>query len=153
MTSDEKLKDVLGAIFKRKGKETSNTRLYDNLPDATKRNLTVTAAVNGDDLPVIVSNPREDYWVIVGTKYIMLIDRGHSTLIDGTKLASVDVNFDEIFTSHKPSKANIKHLWLKDNSGVKSAIEVEQGAPLIGVLNVLMHITMLNQNRTSRAHC
>lgn len=140
MTEGESLKSVLNSIFCRRGKETENTRLFENLPQQVQAELSADIFFRRDELSVLASVLDTDRWLLITTQRIFFNRKGELTSLDCAQLANVTPALVVDASKGIRRKNELMSLKVVSKLGVEQIIEVESGSPYFGVLNVLMHI-------------
>lgn len=145
ITNTESRKDILRAIFIRKGKETDRTKVFENLAAEIRTKLLARAALLTCELPVVASVLNQDRWVLITTTRIVAVERDQTTNVDLNLLRDATVDLLADVRQGNRSKDELSILRLSLEGGKEQLIQVESGAPHIGIWNVLKHAAGQNQ--------
>jgi hypothetical protein len=144
MTESEKLKNTLSAIFERKGCDGRYTRLFDNLESAQKDALLKEVQLSEGELPVIGSAESQEKWLLVTTGRIVWRLGGKAQTLPVEAVRDVVADFQKLVVTGR-KKDQMKELQILATSGEQYTVEVEEGAPLMGVWNALKNLGVRNR--------
>ncbi len=144
MTKAEQLRSTLAAIFRRKGHDGRYTRLFENLEPAQQEALLKEVSLHEGELPVIASAESHDRWLILTTQRIICRMDGKTQTLSVQDVWHVKADFHKMVATGV-SKRQLRELQIETVSHEQRTIEVEEGAPLMGIWNALM-----NRNRPAK---
>jgi hypothetical protein len=144
MTDTEKLKSTLSAIFKRKGGNGRYTRLFENLEPSQKDALVNELPLRGGELPVIGSVESRDKWLLITTERIVWRLEGETHTLAVRDIQHVAADLRKLVATGR-RKEHMRELQLKTMSDELLTVEVEEGAPLMGVWNALLNLCARNR--------
>jgi hypothetical protein len=144
MTEQQSLKGILSATFKRKGGDGHYTRLFDNLDPFQKEILLRQANLSDTELPIIGSAEAEDKWLLLTTDRLMWRSGDEFTALDVADIDDAVADFQKLMTTGS-HKEQMRELQILTMNGEQRIIEVEEGAPLIGVWHVLKNLGVRNR--------
>jgi hypothetical protein len=144
MTEAEKLKSTLTAIFKRKGKDGSYTRLFENLEPSQREVLLKEISLHDGELPVIGSAKGQDSWLIVTTNRIVWRYEGKRQTLSVHDIRHVQADFQKMIAAGI-MMPQLRELQIETVGRELLTIEVEEGSPLIGVWNALLNVCARNR--------
>jgi hypothetical protein len=134
MNEAKKLKSTLTAIFKRKGQDGRYTRLFDNLEPSQRESLLKEVSLRAGELPAIGSAESQDMWLIVTTERIVWHLKGKTQTLSVDDVWYVKADLPKMVTTGV-RKHQLRQLQIETVAHEQLIIEVEQGAPLMGVWN------------------
>jgi len=150
LTVAESLKNTWTSIFRRKGGDGAYTRLFDNLDPSQRSTLLAEFKLNESELPVIGSIQDSSNWLVLTTERLAWSIEGKRR-----EVAAIVI---------RDATADLKHLQLRDHSKLETkqlqivtmgdgehSIELEPGAPLSGVWNILKNLGTRNRGIVERA--
>lgn len=146
MTEAEKLKSTLTAIFKRKGKDGRYTRLFENLESLQRESLLKEVSLHPGELPVIGSAESQDTWLIVTTDRIVWRLGGKRQTLSVHDVWHVKADLPKMVATGV-RKNQLRELQIETVSHEQRTIEVEEGAPLMGVWNALINLGARNRKK------
>ena len=146
MTDAEKLKSTLTAIFKRKGHNGRYTRLFENLEPSQQEALLKQVSLRAGESPVIGSTESQDAWFIVTTERIVWRLKGKTRTLSVDDVLHVRADFPKMVVTGV-RKHRLRELQVESVDHEQHTIDVEEGAPLTGVWNVLINLSARNQRR------
>lgn len=138
-------KELLASVFKRRGANGRFTRLFDDLEETQKETLWLQAELSGDELAIIGSVEGPNQWLILTTRKLAWCRGGSKTVLPVEDIVDAVADLHALQQSG-PTKAEMRQLQIITKDG-QQAIEVESGAPLSGVWNVLKGIGTANRQR------
>jgi len=144
MTEAEKLKSTLTAIFKRKGHDGRYTRLFENLDPSQREFLLKEVSLHAGELPVIGSAESQGNWLIVTTERIVWHLKGKTRTLSVHDVRHVKADFPKMVVTGV-RKDQLHELQIETVGHEQCTIEVEEGAPLMGVWNALMNLGARNR--------
>jgi hypothetical protein len=144
MTEAEKLKSTLTAIFKRKGQDGRYTRLFENLEPSQRESLLKEISLHVGELPVIGSAESHDTWLIVTTDRIVWRLKGKTQTLSVDDVWHVKADLPKMVATGV-RKHQLRELQVETVAHEQRTIEVEEGAPLMGVWNALMNLGARNR--------
>jgi hypothetical protein len=145
ITNPESQKDVLRAIFIRKGKETDRTKVFENLAAEIRTKLLAVAALRTGELPIVASVLDQDRWVLITTTRVVAVERDQPTSVDLNLLKDATVDLVADARQGNRSKSELSYLRLLLEGGKEQLVQVESGVSHIGIWNVLKHAAGQNQ--------
>jgi hypothetical protein len=146
VTEAEKLKSTLTAIFKRKGQNGHYTRLFENLDPPQRESLLKEVSLHAGELPVVGSAESPDIWLIVTTDRIVWRLKGKTQTLSVNDVWHVKADFPKMLVAGV-RKHQLRELQIETVAHEQRTIEVEEGAPLMGVWNVLMNLGARNRKK------
>ncbi len=146
MTEHEKLKSTLSAIFKRKGRDGRYTRLFENLESVQKDALLNEVRLNEGELPVIGSTEAQDKWLLLTTARITWRLGGKTENLNVEDVRDAVADFRKLMATGR-RKDQMRELQILTMNGEQHTIEVEEGAPLMGVWNALKNLGARNRRK------
>lgn len=146
MTEAEKLKSTLAAIFKRKGCDGRYTRLFENLEPSQREALLAQVPLRDGELPVIGSPESRAKWLIVTTQRIVwhMDDKTQTLSVRDVRHVKADLHK---MVARGINMQKLRELQIETLSHGECVIEVEEGAPLMGVWNALMNLGARNRKK------
>jgi hypothetical protein len=140
----DSLKDTWESIFRRKGGDGVYTRLFDNL-DIEQQDMLLSKFTVADwEIPVIGSSQDPDNWLVLTTGRLVWSLDGNRQEIPAAAVSDAIPDKKDLW--HISNKLKMRRLQVITVNSDKYLIEIEPGAPLIGVWNVLKHLGKRNQN-------
>jgi hypothetical protein len=146
MTEPEKLKNTLSAIFKRKGLDGKFTRLFENLEPSQKEWLLQKVRLGEGELPVIGSAESQGKWLIVTTSRIVWCADAKMQSLPADRIRDVVADLQKLAVTGR-RKNQMKELQILTMNGEQYTVEVEEGAPLMGVWNALKNLGARNRKK------
>jgi hypothetical protein len=146
MTEAEKLKSTLTSIFKRKGQDGRYTRLFENLGPPEREALLKEVSLHAGELPVIGSTESQDTWLIVTTDRIVWRLKGKTQTLSVEDVWHVKADFPKMVDTGV-RKHQLRELQIETVDHEQRTIEIEEGAPLMGVWNALMNLGARNRKK------
>jgi len=146
MTEAERVRQVLTAIFRRRGGEGRYTRLFENLPAAQQAELRNEASVGAGELPVIGSVQASERWLLITTERIVWREKSSVHSVPVEQVHHVD---PEGFNARW--KTEMGTLRIETVGHETHIVSVEPGAPLCGIWNVLRNLEARNQAKQGSA--
>lgn len=144
MTESEKLKGTLSAIFERKGRDGRYTRLFENLEPSQQEALLKEVSLNAGELPVIGSVESQGTWLVVTTERIVWRLRSQTRTVFVHDVWHVRADLPRMVATGV-RKDQLRELEIETVGHEHCTIEVEEGAPLMGVWNALMNLGASNR--------
>ncbi len=144
MTESEKLKGTLSAIFERKGRDGRYTRLFENLEPSQQEALLKEVSLNAGELPVIGSVESQGTWLVVTTERIVWRLRSQTRTVFVHDVWHVRADLPRMVATGV-RKDQLRELEIETVGHEHCTIEVEEGAPLMGVWNALMNLGARNR--------
>lgn len=144
VTDAQKLKTILSAIFKRKGRDGCYTRLFENLEPSQKSDLLKAVSLEEGELPVIGSVEGPTEWLIITTEKIVWRLGGETQTLTVRDVWDATADFRKSVATAR-RKEVMRELQVETVSHERHTIEVEEGAPLMGVWNVLKNLGARNR--------
>lgn len=145
MTEHEKLKSTLSAVFKRKGCDGRYTRLFENLDSPQKEALLKQVHLAETELPVIGSAEREDQWLLLTTARIIWRSGDKTESLNVKDIRDTVADLRKLVATGR-RKDKMRELQVLTMNGEQRIIELEEGAPLMGVWNVLKNLGARNRS-------
>jgi len=138
LTSAESLKDTWVSIFRRKGADGSYTRLFDNLDPSRRSTLFALLKLGASELPVIGSIQDSGNWLVLTTERLVWSIGGERREVAAGAVRDATVDLKQL--QHSDSKLEMRQLQVVTMENGEHSIELEPGAPLSGVWNVLKNL-------------
>jgi len=149
LTASESLKGTWVSIFRRKGGDGTYTRLFDNL-DATQRStLFAVLKLRESELPVIGSVQDSGNWLVLTTERLVWSIRGERREVAANTVRDATADLKQLQRSD--SKLEMRQLQVVTMGDGEYPIELEPGAPLSGVWNVLKNLGARNRSAVEKA--
>jgi hypothetical protein len=148
-SQNQRFKSVWTAIFRRRGKSTSNSGAFDELDIAKQHLILASASLTDQELPVLGSVPDPETWCLITTGRLIWSSTGSVRSLDLKGVAEVRMNIDSM-RRHGIKRSGTIDVYAKD--GNKFVVKVEPGAPYNGILSVLMHIRNRNLGKIPKAN-
>jgi hypothetical protein len=145
MTEHEKLKSTLSAIFKRKGRDGRYTRLFENLDSQQREALLKQVPLTETELPVIGSAEAEDKWLLLTTARIVWRSGDKTETLDVKEIRDAVADLRKLVATGR-RKDKMRELQVLTTNGEQRFVELEEGAPLMGVWNVLKNLGARNRS-------
>lgn len=142
MTDDTTRLNVWTSIFKRKGGNGRFTKLFEEFDDALKSQLLGSVRMREDELPILAFIEDVHRWLLLTTQRVCWRADGEVQKLP--TLAIVDVKPIDFGTVQK---AEMNKLMVKTADGGQFVLEVEQGAPFLGIWNVLVNAMERNRRK------
>jgi hypothetical protein len=150
LTAAESRKNVMASIFRRKGRDGIYTRLFDNLDPVQHSTLLDQIQLNETEVPVIGSVEGPGNWLVLTTERLVWSIDGKREEVAANIICDATADFRQLQRS-KRSKLEMRQLQILTMTGVEYSIELEPGAPLIGVWHVLKNLGTRNRNALKAA--
>jgi hypothetical protein len=138
-------KEVWSLIFKRKGGDGVYTRLFDEIDSARRAKLLSLARLPDDEIPVVASFADTNSWLLLTTERLIWSSTGARQELALTIVREVRPDFEALRRSKIP-KTDMKDLQIRTFQNEELIIELEPGAPLFGVWNILNNVAHRNRN-------
>jgi hypothetical protein len=146
MTEPEKLQNTLSAIFKRKGQDGKFTRLFENFELSQKEWLLQKVQLGEGELPVIGSAESQSKWMLVTTSRIVWYADAKMQSLPAEGIRDVVADLQKLVVTGR-RKNQMTEIQILTMNGEQYTIEVEEGAPLMGVWNALKNLGARNRKR------
>jgi len=143
MTKDEKLKDTLSAVFKRKGRDGRYTRLFDNLDEAQKDALRKEVPLEEGELPVIGSVESGETWLLLTTRRMVWRRKNQKQSLANAEIRSTMPDLNKFGRD----KHHLRELQIRVGQKSQHTIEIEEGVPFYGVWNALNNLSARNRRK------
>jgi len=150
LTVAESLKDTWTSIFRRKGGDGTYTRLFDNLDPSQRSMLLAEFKLSESELPVIGSIQDSGNWLVLTTERLAWSIEGKRQEVAATVIRDATADLKQLQRSDH-SKLGMRQLQIVTMGDGEYSIELEPGAPLSGVWNVLKNLGARNRGVTERA--
>jgi hypothetical protein len=150
LTAAESLKDTWTSIFRRKGGDGTYTRLFDNLDPSQRSMLLAKFKLGGSELPVIGSVQDSGNWLVLTTERLAWCIEGKRREIAANVIRDATADLKHLQHSDH-SKLGMRQLQIVTMGDGEYSIELEPGAPLSGVWNVLKNLGARNRNATEES--
>ena len=144
LTSAESLKKIWVSIYRRKGGDGTYTRLFDNLNLTQKSTLFAVLTLRESELPVIGSVKDSDNWLVLTTERLVWSIGGKRRELAANTVRDATADLKQL--QHHASKLEMRKLDVVTIDGIEYSIELESGAPLSGVWNILKNLGVRNRN-------
>jgi hypothetical protein len=144
MNNSDKLKSTLSAVFIRKGQGGRYTRLFENLEPHQKQLLLREIQLFEEELPVIGSMESQDKWLLITTKRIIWHTGGKTKTLAIETVQDAVADFQKLLVTGI-KKEQMREVRILTVDGGQHIIEIEEGAPLMGVWNVLKNLGARNR--------
>jgi hypothetical protein len=135
-------KAVLLGVFRRRGGIGARTFLLDDCGASLRDVVLSGAELTPGELPILVSAPTAEGWILITSHRVVVAESGDIRGFDWGDIARVDPEMTGKLTSDADRAA---YLTITDVDGSKTRIQVEAGAPYIGLLNVLMRVIRMGR--------
>jgi hypothetical protein len=143
LTAAESLKDMWASIFRRTGGDGAFTRLFDNLDAPQRSTLLSKFRLRGTELPVIGSIEDSSNWLVLTTERLVWSIGGERRELPSDTVCYARADFQQL----RHGKLGMRQLLVVSMGNVDMPIELEPGAPLIGVWNIFRNLCARNQNK------
>lgn len=130
---------VLESLFRRKGRATASTRIFSEFEDDVQRRITAEAQLRADEEPVVLSLRQYGWTLLTNQRTVFFVGSSHGSL-EHADLAVVEPDLQKVKEGTLPSLSEVSALRLVTRGGEEILVDVEAGAPLNGVLNVLKRL-------------
>ncbi|MGH9966428.1 MAG: hypothetical protein ACREBG_01145 [Pyrinomonadaceae bacterium] len=135
---------MLTSIFRRKGRAGRHTRLFEDLEPLQKSTLQDAVKLDDNELPVIGSVESRHKWLVLTTERVVWHFEGKTQTLSVWDIRDVEVDLQAL-ASKGIHKDQMRELQINTMGGEQFTIEVEEGAPLIGVWNALKNLGARNR--------
>ena len=146
MNEAEQLKNTLTSIFKRRGHDGNYTRLFENLEPAHRETLLSKIELERSELPVIGSVEGYDNWLIITTERVVWHSAGREQSLRVRDIQDVVADFQGLVATGR-KKEEMRELQVLCANGERQTLELEAGAPLMGVWNALKNLGTRNRRQ------
>ncbi len=143
LNTAESLKDIWASIFRRKGGDGAYTRLFDNLDASQRAALLSVIKLRESEVPVIGSVENSDTWLLLTTERLVWSVGGERRDVPADAVRDAKADHDHLLKNR--SKVGMRRPRVVTIGGEEYPIEIESGAPLIAVWNVLMNLCRRNR--------
>lgn len=143
-------KNILSALFRRKGKDGLYTRAFDSFGAWQQHQFCWRLRLGKDELPIIGSFEDWDNWLVLTTERLVWAIAGSRQQLRANAIDDAIMDLWEIRRSGI-KKTEFRQLQVVTMDGSKFVIEVEPGTPLIGVWHVLRNLGCRNRARAVRS--
>jgi hypothetical protein len=134
---------VWAAIFRRKGNDGTYTKLFDRWGSAEQRLLLAHVTLRDGEVPVIGSFIDPNNWLLLTTRRLVWSTTGKAHTLENAAISEVKVDLQSLRDQRRRLTEN-QYLQLTTIDGERHSIELEAGAPLSGIWNVLLNICRRN---------
>ena len=148
MTSGKALKTTLTSVFRRKGGNGQQMRLFDDLEPAQKQALLNMVPLGGEELPVIGSFENSAKWLLLTTERLTWNSGSKSESLSAQEIRDAVVDFAAM-QQRGETKLQLRQLQVESLRGDQYTIQVEEGLPLSGTWNVLKSLGARNRGRAT----
>lgn len=131
------------SIFLRRGKNGTYTRLFNNLEAAQKSTVLAILDFDETELPVIGSVRDSDNWLVLTTERLVWSIGGTRREIAASAIRGATADLRQLGSD---GKLGMQRLQVVAMGGEEHSIELEPGAPLSGVWNILINLGKRNRN-------
>ena len=138
-----KLRNRMVSIFKRNGREGQYAKLFDHLDEWQKDFLSTEMPVQQDEVPVIGGVEGEEKWFLITTRRIVWRAKGSTQSIPLDRVSEAKMDFKSLSAAR--TKLETQELQITTLDDKRYTFPTEEGSPLVGVWNVLMHIGFRNR--------
>lgn len=145
MTEPEKLKLTLSSVFRRRGRDGLYTRLFDDLDIHQQNLLRQQLQLDYEEVPIIGSVESQDKWLLITTRRIVWRSGDKTQSLQVEAVRDVVADFRRLVATGR-TKEQMKELQILATNGEQYTIEVEAGAPLMGVWNALKNLGARNRH-------
>ena len=149
LTAAESLKDTWVSIFRRRGGDGTYTRLFDNLDASQRTTLFSMFELRESEVPVIGSVQDSDNWLVLTTERLVWSIGGERQEVPADAVRDATADLKQLQRSD--SKLEMRQLQVVTMGGGEYPIDMEPGAPLSGVWNVLKNLGARNRSMIARA--
>src|SRR5437868_13019877 len=143
MNEPEKLKDTLTSIFRRKGASGRYTRVFDELGPGEQEFLLRRVHLSSDELPVVGSAESPGTWFLITTERVAWHFSRQDKMLPVQDIWHAKADLPKMVAS-STKKNELRELQIQTRDHENVSIEIEQGAPLAGVWNVLLNLAARN---------
>lgn len=134
-------KKVLAALFKRRGGSGSYSMLFDELDSGDRQAITQRVKLEDNEEPVIINTPPDtDLWSLITTRRIIWFKESSLTFLWNTDVQDGTLALEYNAARGLKTKKVMRYLKIVTRDGEERILEVEPGAPLVAVWNVLKRI-------------
>jgi UDP-galactopyranose mutase len=136
---------IIGRVkkhFLNRGGESENTKIFENFPLHTQKEIISYAKVNENgEIPILASYLKKNYLLLLTDERLYWLKDNNINSILLTELKDADMEF-ALFGKHKDK---INRLKIYKTSNEIFFVEVENGKPLSGFMNVIMLIAGIDK--------
>jgi len=144
------LKDTWVSIFRRKGGDGAYTRLFDNLDQPRRSVLLAKLKLHRSELPVIGSIQDSGNWLVLTTERLVWSIGGERRELAADVIRDATADLKQLQRSER-SKLEMRQLQVATIRDGEYSIELEAGAPLSGIWNVLKNLGARNRSAIKKA--
>lgn len=145
MSSDAHQKVVLSALFRRRGANGEDVRVFEELSFEQQQLLLARASLHEEEMAVLGGILPSGKWLLLTTRRLLWGAESGCEELPNAQVRGVDVDLHELAVTGQ-RKDQWSKLRVNSTAGMKE-IEVEAGQPLSGVWNVLLNIAQQNRGR------
>jgi hypothetical protein len=131
------------ALFRRKGANGHYCGLYEDLTTAQRNLLERKLRLAETELPVIASAKDDNSWFLLTSMRLAWESSGSAGFIPIEEICDAAVDLQGIAHTGK-TKLQIDQIEIISSAGGEYKIEVEPGAPFLGVLHIFKNIAHRN---------
>jgi len=145
MTESEKLRNVIGARFIRRGGVGDHTSLFEQFSDAERQFIFRTVDFLVDELPVVLCLESSTKWLLATTARILSCTEGDIRAIDYNQIADARPVVPEVINYDQG--IDLASIEITLNDGSRHRVSMEHGDPCFGMLNILVFVVDRNNHR------
>lgn len=145
MTESEKLRNVIGARFIRRGRIGEFTNLFEQFSEADRQLVFDAVEFLVDELPVVLCLESSTKWLLATTTRILSCTDGDIRAIDYNQIADARAVLPDVINYDQGIDLASIEITLFDGS--RQRVSMERGDPCFGMLNILVFIVDRNNHR------
>lgn len=138
-----KLKNRMVSVFKRNGREGKYVRLFDHLEQWQKDFLANEMPLQENEVPVIGGVEGPDKWFLITTQRIVWRLKVATQFLPIDRVSEAFMDFSSLSSAR--AKSEMQELQITTRDSQRYTFPIEEGAPLMGVWNVLKGIGFRNR--------
>ncbi len=129
--------------FLNNGEEGSFTKFFENFDSQIQDEIIGYNLIDTNEIPIIASYAKDRYLALLSDNKLYWVNGNNknSLLLSEIDDANIDIY------KHKMLPSKINHLHISTISGEIFSIELEEGRPLCGFMNVILLIARLNKSQ------
>jgi hypothetical protein len=136
LSSDSDLKYRLQLIFRRKGGDGENTRLFESFPSDVQRAIVAKSDLREGELPILAHLPKGERgaYLLTSRKIIWL----DSQEKDALPLSEILNSSRQVKTAEE--KMSSTKLFIRARTGTSHILDADPGPPIVGVQSMLLNV-------------
>lgn len=139
------------SLFKRRGNQTTQTRVFDDFDIDTKAEILAHLALNTDDVPVVASILDAGHWCLITSKQTIAYVSGETASIENSSIRQVATNLCADYSSGARQMKDLSYIEVTSVS-TSLLLQIEAGEAFWGVYNVLSGIAERNLKALEALH-